>query len=425
MQPEQRLFSQLDFANNQWRRVPDQRLSSIALVAGTAVGAGMLALPTITHPSGVVPSTVTLVLVWVYALVAALLLAEINVFWMRQWGQPTIGLLKMVENTLGKSLAYVAGGAYLFLHYALLVAYMAQGGEIIASALAHHPELNLPEGSGSALFTLVFGGLLYWGTEGLVTKINNTFVVIVILTFMGLLGLSSAHVDPGQWLHQNWFATRSTLSVMLVALFYHNIVPVVTTQLEGDLGKIRQSIVIGSLIPLLMFLTWNAVILGSMGGGFAELASGNGVFDPLEMLRNNTDWPGLGIVVSVFSEVAIATSFIGFTYGLLDFFKDVLQVRAITPDNRLPFFSIILLPALGLSILNPHIFLTTLDYAGGFSISVLGGILPAIMAWKLRYRSAEQTLQPTLVPGGRLTLMFMVVLGVAVMGLQIATMITP
>lgn len=382
----------------------------------------MLALPAMTHPAGVVPSTIVLVLVWVYALVAALLLAEVNVFCMRQWGQPTIGLLKMVENTLGKSLAHAAGGAYLFLHYALLVAYIAQGGEVIASALAHTPGLVLPEGSGSTLFAIVFGGLLYWGTEGLVTKVNNTFVVIVILTFMGLLGLSSTHVDPGQWLHQNWLAVSPTISVMLVALFYHNIVPVVTTQLEGDLGKIRQSIVIGSLIPLLMFLAWNAVILGSMGGGLAELVSGNGVVDPLDILRNHTDWPGLGIVVSVFSEFAIATSFIGFTYGLLDFFKDALQVRAITPDNRLPFFSIILLPALGLSTLNPHIFLTALDYAGGFSISILGGILPAIMAWKLRYRCPDQALHTTLVPGGKLTLMLMVVLGMGAIGLEITTL---
>jgi tyrosine-specific transport protein len=171
-----------------------------------------------------------------------------------------------------------------------------------------------------------------------------------------------------------------------------------------------------------MFLAWNAVILGSMGGGLAELVSGNGVVDPLDILRNHTDWPGLGIVVSVFSEFAIATSFIGFTYGLLDFFKDALQVRAITPDNRLPFFSIILLPALGLSTLNPHIFLTALDYAGGFSISILGGILPAIMAWKLRYRCPDQALHTTLVPGGKLTLMLMVVLGMGAIGLEITTL---
>lgn len=34
----------------------------------------------------------------------------------------------------------------------------------------------------------------------------------------------------------------------------------------------------------------------------------------------------LGPLISVFSEVAIVTSFIGFVVGLLDFFTDVLNI---------------------------------------------------------------------------------------------------
>lgn len=424
MQSDNRLFSQLDIANAQFRRAPDQRAASIALVAGTTVGAGILALPAMTQPAGFLPSTCMLIVVWGYALVAALLLAEVNVWCMRRYGQPNIGLLRMVERTLGPSVANVSGGAYLFLHYALLVAYMAQGGDILASALAHIPGVALPTWTGPILFALVFGGLLYWGSERLVARFNSTFVAIVITTFVALLVLSGSHVDPGELVYQNWPAISPAVSVMLVALFYHNIVPVVTTQLEGDLGKIRQSIVVGSVIPLLMFLVWNAVILGSIGG-LSSLGSVSEGFDPLTVLRNNASLPGLSIVVSVFSEFAIATSFIGFTYGLLDFLKDALQVREITPDNRLPFYSVIFLPALGLSTLNPNIFFAALDYAGAFSISVLGGILPAVMAWKLRYRSSATDLTSrTLVPGGRATLMIMVVLALAVIGMQLLTMVT-
>ncbi len=422
MLTEGKPISQFDRPEDRLRQTPEHRLSSITLVAGTTVGAGILALPAMTHPAGFLPSTVMLVIVWVYALVAALLLAEVNVFCMRQYGQPNMGLLGMVEATLGKSTANVAGGAYLFLHYALLVAYMAQGGEILSGAIAHISGVVVPGWVGPTVFALVFGGLLYWGSEKLVAKFNSTFVGIVILTFMALLVLSSTHVDPGQLVHQNWPAISPAVSVMLVALFYHNIVPVVTTQLEGDLGKIRESIVVGSVIPLLMFLIWNAVILGSMGS-LASLTTGSDMFDPLAILRNNTDLPGLSIVVSVFSEFAIATSFIGFTYGLLDFFKDAFQIREITSDNRLPFYSIVFLPALGLSTLNPNIFFTALDYAGAFSISVLGGILPAIMAWTLRYSSPLKTSPKTLVSGGRGLLIIMIVLAVVVMATQILTMI--
>lgn len=52
----------------------------------------------------------------------------------------------------------------------------------------------------------------------------------------------------------------------------------------GDIDKIRKAIVGGSLGPLLMFLVWNAVILGSVpkdAGLVAEAAGG--VFDPLQV----------------------------------------------------------------------------------------------------------------------------------------------
>lgn len=423
MLTEDRPSIKLDSPAQPLKQAPDQRGASIALVAGTTVGAGILALPAMTQPAGFLPSTVMLMVVWGYALVAALLLAEVNVFCMRRSGQANMGLLGMVESTLGKPIANVAGGAYLFLHYALLVAYLSQGGDILSGGLGHLVGGAVPGWAGPTVFALIFGGLLYWGSDRLVAKFNSTFVGIVILTFMALLVLSSTQVDPGELVHQNWPAISPAISVMLVALFYHNVVPVVATQLEGDLGKIRQSIVVGSVIPLLMFLIWNAVILGSMGG-LASLSTGSEVLDPLAILRNNTESPGLSIVVSVFSEFAIATSFIGFTYGLLDFLKDAFQVREITSDNRLPFYSIVFLPALGLSTLNPNIFFTALDYAGAFSISVLGGILPAIMAWTLRYRSPWQTSPQTLVPGGRGTLIIMVVLAVAVIAIQILTMMT-
>lgn len=40
--------------------------------------------------------------------------------------------LTMVSRTLGKPGALLASGAYVFLHYALLVAYISKAGEILA-----------------------------------------------------------------------------------------------------------------------------------------------------------------------------------------------------------------------------------------------------------------------------------------------------
>jgi len=326
---------------------------------------------------------------------------------MRYKGRAMNGLLAMVGSTLCVMKARFAGGAYLCLHYALLIAYVSQGGEILISAIEKIWDIPyLPSWMGSTGFALIFGCILYLGRDKFVERLNSFFVAIVIISFVGLLVLGVTQVNPNSLLSQDWTALPPALSVMLVALFFHNIVPVVATQLEGDAGKVRQSIVVGSAIPLIMFLLWNAVILGSVTPTMLENISGDtSIFDPLQVLRGGDAGQWLGILVTVFSEFAIATSFIGFFYGLRDLFKD-MNLFSETSAVSLPLISLILFPPMGFSAINPKIFYTALDYAGTFSVSILGGVIHAIMAWKQRDKHNE--LNQSLVPGGKLMLVIMI-----------------
>ncbi|WP_138497379.1 amino acid permease [Nostoc sp. PA-18-2419] len=418
-----RLFSHLEFNENKLNHQPGSVLGSTALIAGTTVGAGILALPAVTLPSGILPSTFGLIAVWLYALISGLLIAEVTLSAMRQEGRASIGLLGVIEKTLGKSGAQVASGAYLFMHYALLVAYITQGGEILGSAIAKlwGVQNSLPVWVGTTTFTLIFGGIMYVGREKFIEKLNSAFVGIVLVSFLGLLLLAGGQVKSSQFLIQDWSALGSAVSVMCVALFYQNIVPVVVTQLEGDVRKIRQSIFIGSLIPLIMFLAWNAVILASFSPDMVHSTSGGKtVFDPLQILRAGGAGQWLGVLISVFSEFAIATSFIGFVYGLLDIFKDIFLIAQSKVSSRLPLYSLVLFPPMTLGTLNPSIFFSALDYTGTFSISVLGGILPALMTWKQRQEQKNSnSINPPLVPGGKLTLIVMIAVALVLMVRQI------
>ncbi|BAY96658.1 aromatic amino acid permease [Tolypothrix tenuis PCC 7101] len=418
-----RLFSNLEFDGNQLSHQPGSVLGSTALIAGTTVGAGILALPAVTLPSGVVPSTVLLVGVWLYTLISGLLIAEATVNTMRVAGRPSVGMLAMVENTLGVVGGRIAGATYLLLHYALLVAYTTQGGEILGSAIANLLGIphQLPAWLGTIVFTLIFGGIMYLGREKFVEKLNSVFVAIVLLSFLGLLLLAGEQVKTTQLLFQNWSALGSAVSVMAVALFYHNVVPVVVTQLEGDTRKIRQSIVIGSLIPLIMFLAWNAVILGSVNPEILQkTVDGRTIFDPLQILRSGSAGEWLGVLVSIFSEFAIATSFIGFVYGLLDFLQEIFFVTQVQFSSRLPLYSVILLPAMSLGAINPKIFFIALDYVGTFNITVLAGIIPALMTWKQRHNlEHSHKIHQPLVPGGKVTLIAMIGIALAIIGKEI------
>ena len=416
-----RLFSHLEFDGDKLQHQPGSVLGNTALIVGTTVGAGIIGLPAVTLPSGIIPSTIAIIIVWFYTLISGLIIAEVTLNIMRVEGIPHLGLLAIVEKILGKVGARIAGIAYLFNHYALLVAYMTKGGEVLTTTVNQVWKLEniLPHWAGTVSFFLIFGSIIYWGKNNFIEKLNEIFTIILLIAFLGLLLLGGSQIQSSQFLVQNWTAIGGSLAVIYVAMFYHSVIPLVVTQLEGDIPKIRQSIIIGSVIPLLMFLVWNVVILGCVTPDIVQLSPGNErIFDPLKILRNGASGEWFAMLLSIFSEFAIVTSFIGITYGLTDFFKDISLITK-SEISRLPLYSLVLLPPLSLGTFNPTIFFQALEYTGTFSISILAGIMPALMSWKQSenpefFHSNHQTL----VPGGKITLIFIIMGGIFLISKQ-------
>jgi tyrosine-specific transport protein len=414
------LFSHLEWDGNQFKHQPGSVLGSIALIAGTTIGAGILALPSVTLPSGLVPSSTVLILVWLYTLVSSLLVAEITLHTMRCEGLAHVGLLAIVAKTWGNLGARIAGVTYLFMHYGILVAYIAKGGELLIYAATKILGLEqpLPNWLGTTTFTLIFGGTMYLGRERFVQKLNSIFVLIVIASFLGLMLLGVGQIKSSYLLFQNWTTAGNAISIMFVAMFFHNIVPTVVTQLAGDVTKIRRSIMIGSLTPLIMYLAWNAVVLGSVNPDILKDISG--IFDPLQVLRNGSSGAWLSILVTIFSEFAIVTSFIGFVYSLLDFYQDFYLI-AQSEISSFPLYSLVLLPPLGLGTINPNIFFIALEYTGILTNSILGVIIPALISWKQRQQISPTDDQSVrLVPGGKLTLVVILLIGISLIIKQVS-----
>ena len=78
-----RFFSNVQFVDSEGGDVIVVRKegslgAAVALVTGTTVGAGILALPAVSLASGALPSTVALVGCWAYMTSTGLLIAEVN-----------------------------------------------------------------------------------------------------------------------------------------------------------------------------------------------------------------------------------------------------------------------------------------------------------------------------------------------------------
>ncbi|KAF5447629.1 hypothetical protein F2P56_033168 [Juglans regia] len=386
----ERLFSNLNQAT--LKREPGSLSSAIVLVAGTTVGAGILAIPSVTQESGFLASTVTCILCWVFMVVTGLLLAEVNVNTMCELGSGGVSLVSMARRTLGTAGVQIACWSYIFIHYALLVAYVARSSDILTNFL------GIPLWESATLFSLIFGCICYFGSQRFIGAVNGILVFGLIASFAALVAVASGNLQWDALLQANFDAVPMSIPIITLSFVYQNVVPVVCTNLEGNLSKVRTAIVLGTAIPLVLFLVWNAVVLGSIPN--LEMGSGK-IMDPLQQLQSTTGV--VGPIIQVFSLLAIATSYIGFVLGLADFLADLLKLP--TGQNQPLPYLLTLIPPLALSLLDPEIFFKALDFAGTYGVLVLFGVLPAAMSWSERYSSSSPAVKlPQLVPGGRLTL---------------------
>jgi tyrosine-specific transport protein len=380
--------------------------NAIALVTGTTVGAGVLALPSSTAAAGFGPSTLALLATWAFMASTGLLFAEIatNLRKEENVNSRSLGILAMTDKILGKAGSVPAGSAYLLIHYALLVAYIAGAGAVVSEVC------GLPQAAGPVIFTAMVGGVLTFGSNKLIDQFNNCWVVAVVFSFLGLMGLALPSVNQTNLQHSDFSAVATSIPTMLVALVYHNVVPTICSQLNYNKMEVTKAIVIGSVIPLLMFLLWNAVILG------ISPFTGSAVVDPLESLRGGSGGPLFSSLVNVFSEAAIITSFTGFVIGLLSFFQDLQppqasaavfsrnskpatsETEASSSKAALLLYAAVLIPPTVVAVAAPDIFSSALDFAGSYGITVLFGAMPIAMAAMQRANRGAK--QEVFLPGG-------------------------
>jgi tyrosine-specific transport protein len=393
-------------------------LGAVALITGSTVGAGALALPATVSPAGIGPSSAVLIGCWGLLVCEALLLAEVNVALMRErdgyrlehgrgHSPVAVSLSEMAGRTLGAEGAAVVGAAYLFLSATLLTAYVSKSGAIVAGVLAgtHWVGVDVDPRAASLCFAAAAGAALASGGVALADKMNQALTATLLCLFGVLIAGGAASAD---WSNADfagdWSNAPACVPVVFLALVYHDLVPVICAYLAGDASKIRRAVIAGSAAPLAMFLAWDAVALG------VGAASGAGAgADPLAALMAGGDGT-VALVVGGFSFCAIATSFIGTAVGVNAFAQPRLERwaeerapvgrrgrsaassesrRAEKLGMRALTYALMLSGPTAIAVTNPDVFLPATNFAGAYGMTAMFGILPPVMAFKMRARLAE------------------------------------
>ncbi|MBL4647859.1 MAG: hypothetical protein JKY13_02725 [Gammaproteobacteria bacterium] len=378
-------------------------IGATLLLAGISIGGAMLALPVITAIYGFVVATILFVIAWAYLTFTALLILEINL-----WMPEGSNFIFMANKTLGKVGGAITWLSYLLLFYSLLAAYITGLSGLTVSDASYYFHIHTYPWIASIITIILFSVIIYLGTR-CVDMLNRLFMVGLIITYILLCILVTPHATHLDLhyidLHAWWLA----LPIVTTAFGSHIVIPSMRTYLQGNVKLLRWAIILGSTITLLVYLFWEALILGSLPikdssySLHAILLSGQpqvGLANALSVLLHNS-WVGDGF--RWFALLAICTSLLGVAFSLFDFLSDGFNIKK-THGGKLMTATLTFLPPFIYALFYPKGFVLALSYAGAI-VAILLGILPASMAWWGRYKLSLAEQAHYRVHGGRIMLL--------------------
>ena len=389
-------------------------LGGILLVSGTTIGAGMLALPVSTGMAGFLPSLLIFVAYWIYMTFTAFLILEVNL-WMKNGSN----LNSMARLTLGKAGQFFSWLLYLFLLYSLLTAYLAGGGPILQDAIKAMTDAALPEWTGTVTLLAIFGLFVYQGTRS-VDRVNRLLMVGLVAAYSLLVIFTTPYVEKHLLQHINWRYVLMGISVAATSFGFHIIIPSLVTYLDRDVVKLKKVILVGSFIPLLVYVSWQFLALGIVpiegSNGIQEgYIKGSNAAHLMTAFIGN---PAIAMIATLFSFFAIITSFLGVALSLFDFLADGFAIKK-NRTGRILLAFLTFLPPLLISLIDPRAFLSALEYAGAFGVVALLGLMPALMVWSGRYVKQLAPTDAFRMPGGKSALAVVAAISLAIIGWEV------
>jgi len=352
-------------------------LGGACIVSGTSIGAGMLALPVITGPSGYVPSIAVLILSWIAMTITGLLFVELSI-----WLKKEVNLLTMAETTLGKLGKAATWFVYLFFFYCLLVAYLVGGGNLLSDIYGTVDD----KAQRILIFAAVFVSLITIG-KTVVDPINRVLVAGLFIAYIGFVIIGFDSVDIKNLQVANWEFAKWSLPIALASFGFQGTVPTLCSWMGYDKKNIYKAVLCGTLITLAVYLVWQTLFLGivplhGQHGLIDTLNQGKDAVHPLQFF---TKTPLVWTLGKVFAFCALATSFLGVGIGIMDFLRDGLHIerKGILRYCVLVFLSFGIPLSFALSY--PSVFIKALAMAGGFGSTLLLGVLPVVMIWRAKY----------------------------------------
>ncbi|WP_217555015.1 aromatic amino acid transport family protein [Vibrio metschnikovii] len=389
--------------------IKSKLLGSSLIIAGTTIGAGMLALPLASAGLGFSTALVIMLGLWALMAFTALLMIEIH-----QYSSQDATLHTLAKEILGTKGKWIATFAMLFLFYSLCAAYIAGGGGQFTQRISEFTGFTISAPTGTLLFTVIVAAVVTIGTAT-VDKVNRLLFAGKIIAMIMVLTFLAPNVTESYLLSMplGQGLIIASIPVIFTSFGFHGSIPAIVNYLDGHTPSLRKAIVFGSAIPLIIYILWQLATLGVVSQ--AELVQNSGLSALIGTLARSAHQSGLGSMIGIFADLALLTSFLGVSLGLFEFMGDTLRKKG-AGVNRFVASVATFTPPLLFALFYPQGFIMALGYAA-IALAVLAIFLPIAMV--VRVRSQASSSEYYQVIGGKPALMITGVIGLLIVAAQL------
>ena len=404
-------------------------VSAALLITANTVGAGCLVLPELAVEPGLGPTTLLFVAAYILNVISGGLWADVAITThqrrtLSSSSPPTslndFATLNFESSWAGYGVAVIS----LFVNSCVMAFDLNRFGSVLGSSYGgvwEAPAISI------TMAALVVTAMTTLSSRQL-SLACSVCVMVLFASFGALLGpgllavptndVASVFTTPGT-APDVWSAAVSIFPIILMSGIFQNIIPVVVQQLQYDRTKSMTAIVVGSMIPLIMYVAWCYTCLGG------------GMVDPSMV-------DGGGGMLTIFSMATLVGSSLCTGMSLAEEFHTILVVQpsddeeddsippnvynnnqqrvdhdvAATMTTDTTFSLPTVLPSVGIPLLAALVggndgLTGALAMAGSLGSPLLYGFLPALMAWRQRQpmsllssSSSEPSLppQPYMIP---------------------------
>lgn len=281
---------------------------AVATLLGTIVGAGTLGIPYVVAKAGFLYGLILIIGLGLAFLFLNLLLGEVV---LRTKVQHQ--LVGYAEKYLGQPGKIIIGLSMFVNIYGALTAYLIGEGVAIRALLGGGNPLFYTAIFAIVVFVVLLFGIKAAGKFELI--VNGLLIVIVIL--LGIFSYSQIKPDHFSSFDPTFFFLP--YGVILFAFMGSPAIPEVHEVLERKWHLMKKAIIIGSSIPILLYIVFCIVVVGIIGpGNFSMLEPNERVATVALSIYGNQVF---GTLANIFAILTLFTSFLALGLALIDTYQ--------------------------------------------------------------------------------------------------------